>query len=69
MVFLNDMERDNYIITLTAMCEQLAKKVAEYENRQIEDVISDAYLDSGCDLWHESFKTVLSKSTGTYNDE
>lgn len=66
---MNPMEIENYMKIITAMCEQLAKKVAEYENRPIEDVISDAYLDSGCDLWHESFKTVLSKSTGTYNDK
>ena len=63
MVFMNDMERDNYMITLTAMCEQLAKKVAEYENRPIEDVISDAYLESGRDIWHESFKAVVRNFT------
>jgi len=69
MIFMNPMERDSYMKTVTAMCEQLAKKVAEYENRPIEDVISDAYLDSGRDIWHESFKAVLSKSTGNCNDE
>lgn len=63
MIFLNSMERDSYIKTVTAMCEQLAKKVAEYENRPIEDVLSDAYLDSGRDIWHESFNAVVRNFT------
>ena len=63
MVFMNDTERDGYMKTVTAICEQLAKKVAEYENRPIEDVISDAYLESGRDIWHESFNAVVSKFT------
>lgn len=69
MIFLNPMERDSYMKTVTAMCEQLAKKVAEYENRPIEDVISDAYLDSGRDLWHESFNEVVRNFTGTCIDK
>ena len=63
MIFMNPMERDSYMKTVTAMCEQLAKKVAEYENRPIDDVLSDAYLDSGRDIWHESFNAVVRNFT------
>lgn len=63
MIFLNPMERDSYMKTVTAMCEQLANKVAEYENRPIEDVLSDAYLDSGRNIWHESFNAVVRNFT------
>lgn len=69
MIFLNPIERDSYMKTVTSMCEQLAKKVAEYENKPIEDVISDTYIDSGHDIWHESFKAVLRKSSGICNDK
>ena len=69
MIFLNPMERDNYMKTVTAMCEQLAKKVAEYENKPIETVLSDAYLDSGRDIWHESFNAVVRNLTGNCDDK
>ena len=67
-VFLNDMERNSYIKTLAAMCEVLAKDIADRDNRTVEDVLADAYLNSGRDLWHETFnavvKTFTSESVG-----
>lgn len=68
-VFLNDMERDSYMKTLTDMCEVLAKDIANRDNRTVEDVLADAYLNSGRDIWHETFNVVLktftSESDGT----
>ena len=69
IVFLNDMERDSYMKTLASMCEVLAKDIANRDNRTVEDVLADAYLNSGRDLWHETFnavvKTFTSESEGT----
>ena len=67
-VFLNDIERNSFIKTLSAMCEVLAKDIANRDNRTVEDVLADAYLNSGRDLWHETFnavvKTFTSESAG-----
>lgn len=61
-VFLNDMERNSYMKTLTAMCEVLAKDIADRDNRTVEDVLADAYLNSGRDIWHETFNAVVKTS-------
>ena len=62
-VFLNDMERNSYMKTLAAMCEVLAKDIADRDNRTVEDVLADAYLNSGRDLWHETFNAVVKTFT------
>lgn len=49
-VFLNDMDRDSYIKTITEMCRVLAQDIAERDRRSVNDVLADAYLDSGRDL-------------------
>ena len=63
IVFLNDMERDSYMKTLAAMCKVLAKDIANRDNRTVEDVLADAYLNSGRDLWHETFNAVVKTFT------
>ena len=63
ILFLNDMERDSYMETLTDMCMVLAKDIADRDNRTVEDVLADAYLDSGRDLWHETFNAVVKTFT------
>lgn len=62
-VFLNEMETSNYIKTITDMCRILAKNIAERDNRSVNDILADAYLDSGRDLWHETFNAVLKTMT------
>lgn len=62
-VFLNDIDRDSYIKTVTDMCMILAQNVAERDNRSVNDVLADAYLDSGRDLWHETFNAVVRNLT------
>lgn len=58
-VFLNEMETCSYIKTITDMCRILAKNIAERDNRSVNDILADAYLDSGRDLWHETFNAVV----------
>jgi hypothetical protein len=53
------MERDNYMKTITEMCKILAEDIAKRDNRPVNDVLADAYLDSGRDLWHETFNAVV----------
>lgn len=67
--FLNQMEVESTMKTLTAMCEVLAKNIAERDNRTVEDVLADAYLDSGRDLWHESFDAVVKRFQNTAGDK
>lgn len=62
-VFLNDIDRDSYIKTITDICRVLAQNVAERDNRSVTDVLADAYLDSGRDLWHETFNAVVRNLT------
>lgn len=62
-VFLNEMETGSYIKTVTDMCMVLAKNIAERDNRSVDDVLADAYLDSGRDLWHETFNAVVKTFT------
>lgn len=59
--FFNQMEVESTMKTLTTMCEVLAKDIAKRDNRTVEDVLADAYLDSGRDLWHESFNAVVKR--------
>lgn len=63
VVFLNDMDRDSYIKTITEMCKVLAQDIAERDRRSVNDVLADAYLDSGRDLWHETFNAVVKNLT------
>lgn len=63
VVFLNDMDRDSYIKTITEMCKVLAQDIAERDNRSVNDVLADAYLNSGRDLWHETFNAVVKNLT------
>lgn len=62
-VFLNEMETVSYIKTITDMCRILAKNIAERDNRSVNDILADAYLDSGRDLWHETFNAVVKTIT------
>lgn len=62
-VFLNDLDRDSYIKTITDMCLVLAQNIAERDNKSVNDVLADAYLDSGRDLWHETFNAVVRNLT------
>ncbi len=62
-VFLNEMETCSYIKTITDMCRILAKNIAERDNRSVNDILADAYLDSGRDLWHETFNAVVKTMT------
>lgn len=45
------------------MCMVLAKTIAEIDNRSVNDVLADAYIDSGRDLWHETFNAVVKTFT------
>ena len=58
-VCTNEMDRNSLINTLVAMCENMAKDIADRDGRSVSDVLSDAYIDSGHDMWHETFSAVV----------
>ena len=37
----------------------MAKDIADRDGRSVNDVLADAYLDSGRDMWHETFDAVV----------
>lgn len=59
VVCMNELDRNSLINTLVAMCENMAKDIADHDGRSVNDVLADAYLDSGRDIWHETFSAVV----------
>lgn len=59
MVTQNDIEIDNITKTLSAMCKVLAEDIAKRDNRSTDDVLADAYLGTGRDLWCETLSEVV----------
>ena len=59
VVCMNELDRNSLINTLVAMCENMAKDIADRDGRSVNDVLADAYLDSGRDMWHETFDAVV----------
>ena len=57
MVTQNDTE--NLTKTLSAMCKVLAEDIAKRDNRSTDDVLADAYLKTGRDLWCENLSEVV----------
>lgn len=64
-VCTNEMDRNNLINTLVAMCENMANDIADRDGRSVNDVLADAYIDSGRDMWHETFSAVVK----SFNDK